>query len=114
MVFVLVLTGLNLWSVVSFLYIYWTKAALLTIVTVCQDGHFGTRELDAHLTAHGHAEAHVEALFLLVQRIIDDYDAAKFLPFIFVEAQHAVVVFGSGDVVRVGQDSAGDGACGCA
>lgn len=39
----------------------------LTIIAVCQDGDLGSREVGAHLAAHGHAEADIEGLFLLIQ-----------------------------------------------
>lgn len=86
--------------------------APLTIVAVCQDGDPGGGEAGAHQAAHGHAEADVEALVLLVQRVVDDDDPAELLALVLVEAQHAGVVLGSGDVVRVGQHGAGDGAGG--
>ncbi len=88
------------------------KPTPLTIVAVCQDGDLGGREVGAHLAAHGHAEADVEALFLLIQRVINDDDATEFLSLVLVKAQHAGVVLRSGDVVRVGQHSAGYGASG--
>lgn len=84
----------------------------LTIVTVCQDYDLGGWEVGAHLAAHGHTEADVKALFLLVQGVINDDDATEFLSLILVKTQHTVVVLGSGDVVRVGEHSAGDGATG--
>lgn len=84
----------------------------LTIIAVCQDGDLGGREVGAHLAAHRHAEADVEALFLLIQGVINDNDATEFLPLILVKTQHTVVVLRSGDVVRVGQHSAGYGASG--
>lgn len=84
-----------------------SQTASLTIIAVCQDGDFGTWEIGAQLASHWHAEADIETLFLLIQGVIDDDDATEFLTLILVEAQHAGVVLGSGDVIGVGQDSAG-------
>ena len=82
----------------------------LTIVAVGQDGDLRTGEGGSHLATHGHAEGYVEALFLLVERIVDDDDAAGLLPLVLVKAEHAGVVLGTRDVVAVGEDRAGDGA----
>lgn len=79
---------------------------------VRQDGDPGRGEVGAQLAAHGHAEADVEALFLLVQGVIDDDDAAELLPLVPVEAQDAGVILRPADVVGVGQDSGGYGASG--
>lgn len=86
--------------------------APLTIVAVCQDGDLGGWEAGAHLASHGHAEADVEALFLLIQGVIDDDDATELLSLVLVKAQHAGVVLRSGDVIGVGQHGAGYGASG--
>lgn len=83
--------------------------ATLTVITVSQDGDLGCWVVSAHSSAHGHAEADVEALFLLVQGVIDDDDATHFLTFVLIEAQDTVVVLRPSDVIRVGQDRAGDG-----
>lgn len=84
----------------------------LTVIAVCQDGDLGSREVGAHLAAHGHAEADIEGLFLLIQWVINDNDAAEFLSLILVKTQHTGVVLRPGDVIRVGQHSAGYGARG--
>lgn len=85
----------------------------LTVIAVCQNGDFGRREVGAQLAPHGHAEADVKALLFLVKGVIDDNDATGFFALILIEAQHAGVVLGPGDVVRVGKDCAGYGAGGC-
>jgi len=84
----------------------------LTVVAVGQDGDLGAGEGGAHLAPHGHAEGDVEALLVLVQRVVDHDDAAELLALVLVEAQQAGVVLGPRDVVRVGQHRAGDGARG--
>lgn len=86
--------------------------SLLTIIAVSQDGDLGSWVVGSQLAAHGHAEADIEALFLLIQRVIDDDDATEFLPLILVKTEYTVVVLWAGDVVRVGQHSAGYGASG--
>lgn len=86
----------------------------LTVIMVCQDDHTGTREVGAHLASHGHAQRDIEALFLLIERVIDDDDATWLLTFVLVKAQNTRVVFRTSDVIRVRQDGAGDGACGAA
>lgn len=87
-------------------------ACPLTIIAVCQDGDFGSRELGSHLATHGHAEADIEALLLLVQGVVDDNDATELLPLVLVKAQHTGVVLRSGDVIGVGQHRGGYGAGG--
>lgn len=87
-------------------------ACPLTIIAVCQDGDFSSRELGSHLAAHGHAEADIEALLLLVQRVVDDNDATELLPLVLVKAQHTGVILRSGDVIGVGQHRGGYGAGG--
>lgn len=42
------------------------QAKTLTIIAVCQDDNLCCWEVGAHLAAHGHAEADVEALILLI------------------------------------------------
>lgn len=84
----------------------------LTIIAVRQDGDLGRWEVGAHLATHGHAEADIEALFLLIQRVIDDNDATELLTFVLLEPQDAGVVLGPADVIRVGQDGVGCGSSG--
>lgn len=84
----------------------------LTIITICQDGDLGCWEVGTQLTTHGHTEADIEALFLLIQGVIDDNDATEFLTLLFIKTQNTGMIFGSGDVIRVGKDSAGYGASG--
>lgn len=95
----------------SFQFIRWTNTSL-TIITVCQYGDLCGREVGAQLATHGHAEADVEALLLLIQGVINNNDATEFLTLILIETQNAGVIFWSGDVIRVRQDSAGYGAGG--
>lgn len=84
----------------------------LTVIAVCQDGDPGSWEVGAHLASHGHAEADIERLFLFIQWVVNDDDATEFLSLILVKTQHTGVVLRSGDVIRVGQHSAGYGAGG--
>lgn len=84
----------------------------LTVIAVCQDGDPGSWEVGAHLASHGHAEADIERLFLFIQWVVNDDDATEFLSLILVKTQHTGVVLRSGDVIRVGQHSAGYGASG--
>lgn len=70
--------------------------------------------MGSHLPTHGHTEADIKALLFLIQGIINDDDAAYFLPFILIKVQHGGVVLRPCDVVGVRQDSGGDGASGSA
>lgn len=56
----------------------------------------------------GQGQADVEALFSLIQRVVDDHHAALFLPLALVEAEDAAVLLWAGDVVRIGQDGGGN------
>lgn len=84
----------------------------LTVLHVGHDGDNGAGEAGAQAAAHGHAERDVEALLGLVERVVDDHHAARFLHLALVESQHAVVVVRPRDVVRVGQHGGGHRASG--
>ena len=90
----------------------WKVKSQPTIICIGEDCNRGFWELGAHTSSHGHAEAHDEALLLLVQGVVDDHHPAGLLHLAFVEAQDAVVVLGPGDVVGVGEHRGGDGARG--
>lgn len=87
-------------------------SACLTIIRVFQDGDFGGGVVRSQTTPDRQRQRDVEALFSLVQRVVDNHHAASLLPLTSVEAKDAAVLLRTGDVVRERQHGSGNRACG--
>ncbi len=95
----------------SISHLWWLNCRL-TVFHIRNDCDSSCGELWAQTAPHGHAEGDIEAFLVFIQRVIDDDNPAGFLCLSLVEAQDAMMVLGPRDVIRVGQDCGGDGACG--
>lgn len=73
--------------------------AWLTVVRVLQDVDSGVGVVHSQAAPDGHRQGDVEALFSLVQRVVDDHHAAPLLPLAPVKTQDAAVLLRPRDVV---------------
>lgn len=85
-----------------------TASACLTIIHVFQDVDFGGGIVHSQAPPDRQRQSDIEALFSLVQRVVDDHHATLLLPLTLVEAKDAAVLLRTGDVVRVRQDGGGN------
>ncbi|TNN63521.1 hypothetical protein EYF80_026263 [Liparis tanakae] len=81
----------------------WQVVAVLDVMLI-QDIDFGGGVVRSQTAPDRQRQSDVEALFSLVQRVVDNHDPTVLLPLTLVETKDADMLLWTGDVVRVRQN----------